>query len=86
MLTSLKIIFSVILYLVVFGTRPLGIPDDNGSILVFNNGDASFDICGSLSLPINVIDSGKVCHSFLVNYFQVFVILMKMNVFPNMSH
>ncbi|KAF5442725.1 hypothetical protein F2P56_035352 [Juglans regia] len=39
--------------------RPLGIPDDNGSIIAFNNGDASFNICGSLSLPINVIDSGK---------------------------
>lgn len=39
--------------------RPLGLPDDNACDLVVNNGDASFDIRGSISLPIDVIDSGK---------------------------
>lgn len=45
--------------------RPLGMPDDNACILVVNNGNPNFDIRGSLSLPIDVIDSGKVCHFFL---------------------
>ncbi|KAM4068715.1 hypothetical protein ACB094_12G034100 [Castanea mollissima] len=39
--------------------RPLGLPDDNACILVVNDGNPSFDIRGSLSLPIDVIDSGK---------------------------
>ena len=45
--------------------RPLGMPDDTACILVVNNGNPNFDIRGSLSLPIDVIDSGKVCHFFL---------------------
>ncbi|KAK7850486.1 structural maintenance of chromosomes flexible hinge domain-containing protein gmi1 [Quercus suber] len=39
--------------------RPLGLPDDNACILEVNDGNPSFDIRGSLSLPIDVIDSGK---------------------------
>ncbi|KAK2635775.1 hypothetical protein Ddye_030567 [Dipteronia dyeriana] len=42
--------------------RPLGLPDKNGCVLAVNDGITSLDICSSLSLPINVIDSGKcVC-------------------------
>jgi len=49
--------------------RKLGLPDDHGCALVVNNGDVNFDIRGSLSLPINVIDSGKVCHCiFLLSF------------------
>ncbi|XP_059434267.1 structural maintenance of chromosomes flexible hinge domain-containing protein GMI1 [Corylus avellana] len=39
--------------------RPLDVPHDHGCALVENNGDPNFDIRSSLSLPINVIDSGK---------------------------
>ncbi|KAF3955648.1 hypothetical protein CMV_019149 [Castanea mollissima] len=39
--------------------RPLGLSDDNACIVGVNDGNPSFDIRGSLSLPIDVIDSGK---------------------------
>ena len=42
--------------------RPLSIPDEDGSILAVDVGTASFDCHGSLSLPISVIDAGKVSH------------------------
>lgn len=49
--------------------RPVGVPHDHGCALVENDGDPNFDIRSSLSLPINVIDSGKVCHFlFLFGY------------------
>lgn len=39
--------------------RPLSLPDEDGCILAVDDGVASFDCRGSLSLPISVIDSGK---------------------------
>lgn len=40
--------------------RPLSLlPDEDGCILAVDDGAASFDCRGSLSLPISVIDSGK---------------------------
>lgn len=42
--------------------RPLSLPDEDGCILAVDDGVASFDCRGSLSLPISVIDSGKVSH------------------------
>ncbi|KAH1202088.1 Structural maintenance of chromosomes flexible hinge domain-containing protein GMI1 [Glycine max] len=40
--------------------RAIDIPDENGSFLSVGDEDASLEIRGSLSLPISVIDSGKV--------------------------
>lgn len=51
-----------IYYYFAMGRRPLRIPDEDGSILAVDDGIASFDCRGSLSLPISVIDSGKVRH------------------------
>ncbi|KAL9436957.1 hypothetical protein AB3S75_022908 [Citrus x aurantiifolia] len=39
--------------------RPLAVPDEKGCVLAVNNGNASFHIGSSLSLPIGVIDSEK---------------------------
>ncbi|XP_022890366.1 uncharacterized protein LOC111405633 isoform X2 [Olea europaea var. sylvestris] len=39
--------------------RPLGLPEDQGCLLSVDNGNNFIDVRGSLSLPINVIDSGK---------------------------
>ncbi|KAK9994804.1 hypothetical protein SO802_024507 [Lithocarpus litseifolius] len=52
------------------GGKPLGLPDDNACILEVNDGNPSFDKRGSLSLPIDVIDSGKclVIESIEWNY------------------
>lgn len=42
--------------------RPLGLPEDQGCLLSVDNGNNFIDVRDSLSLPINVIDSGKVTH------------------------
>nr|XP_027110064.1 structural maintenance of chromosomes flexible hinge domain-containing protein GMI1-like isoform X2 [Coffea arabica] len=39
--------------------RPISIPDESGCRLVFYNENPSIKIGGSISLPVNVIDSGK---------------------------
>ncbi|XP_057463870.1 structural maintenance of chromosomes flexible hinge domain-containing protein GMI1 [Actinidia eriantha] len=38
---------------------PLGLPNEKGCKVALDDGNASIDIRGSLSLPISVIDSGK---------------------------
>lgn len=44
--------------------RPLGIPDENGCILSDADGETNIDVRNSFSIPITVIDSGKVCNIF----------------------
>ncbi|XP_027332090.1 structural maintenance of chromosomes flexible hinge domain-containing protein GMI1 [Abrus precatorius] len=40
--------------------RPINIPDENGCFLSVKDEDACLEIRGSLSLPLSVIDSGKL--------------------------
>ena len=41
--------------------RPSSLPDEKGCILSVNDGGTNLDMGGSLSIPLNVIDAGKVC-------------------------
>lgn len=38
--------------------RPIGLPNENGRLLLMpDDGNSGIDFCGSVSLPISVIDS-----------------------------
>lgn len=37
-------------------------PDEHGCVVAMNSENASIDIRKSMSLPISIIDSEKVCH------------------------
>jgi len=47
--------------------RPLDIAEENGCVLSVKDEIARFDIRSSISIPISMIDSGKVCFTFTFN-------------------
>lgn len=48
------------LYISFCAGRSLGLPEEKGCLLSLTDGNASLDIRDSLSLPISIIDAGKV--------------------------
>lgn len=47
--------------------RPSSLSDEKGCILSVNDGDTNLEMGESLSVPLSVIDAGKVCCLFYFN-------------------